>query len=123
MAGVFALGSFIPASASDTTGTKGTPEQRWYIGSGNAYGKFEWDDRGVDNDVDNLNLYDDVIPAGYSVKMKVVHGSFKKTVSASHNGWETVHIPNFTRGEKATVTACAWDNGEIVKCREETITE
>lgn len=49
--------------------------------------------------------------------MTVVHGSFKKTVHATHGDFSTVHIPGFTKGESAKFKACAWDNGDVVTCR------
>ncbi|GAB2781546.1 hypothetical protein GCM10027091_14390 [Streptomyces daliensis] len=115
-AGALTLGAVAaPASAGQRSGT--VDGAHWYIGSGNAYGEVEWDDRNSSGDSDRLYLHDDLIPAGYSVKMTVEQGSFKDTVYASNGGSDNIRIPGFSKGEKAKFKACARDNGETVTCR------
>ncbi|GAA3085481.1 hypothetical protein GCM10010449_06520 [Streptomyces rectiviolaceus] len=91
---------------------------RWYIGGGNSYGAVDWDDNYKSIDRDNLILNDDIFPSGYSVKMTVTQGDdFKKTVHAYGGDAKTVHIPLFSKGEKAKFKACAWNNNHKVMCR------
>ncbi|MFI0372606.1 hypothetical protein ACH35V_32475 [Actinomadura sp. 1N219] len=113
---ILALGMF--ATSASAAPRAGTPDgAHWYIGSGNAYGEVRWDDWAGDDDMDVLTLDDDIFPQGFSVKMTVVHDSWKRTVHATYGEIEHVRIPGFTKGEKAKFKACAWDNNIEIKCR------
>ncbi|NKE58161.1 hypothetical protein FXN61_15565 [Lentzea sp. PSKA42] len=118
IAAVLTFGALTGAASADTRG--GTPHgSHWYIGTGNAYGEVVWldYDQNNSNDKDELVLKDDIFPSGYSVRMTVVHDSFKKTVRAYSGNSVSVQIPGLHKGEKAKFKACAWDNDDEVTCR------
>ncbi|XVQ07294.1 hypothetical protein ACQP1W_32390 [Spirillospora sp. CA-255316] len=91
-AAVLALGTLAGSASADERA--GTPDQaHWYIGSGNAYGDVTWNDHDMGlGDADVLTLNDDVVPAGYSVRMTVKQGSWEKTVHASTGGQDSVRF-------------------------------
>ncbi|MET8748392.1 hypothetical protein [Streptomyces sp. NPDC004728] len=90
-----------------------------------SYGEVKWYDTFGGIDLDSLALSDDVFPVGYSVKMTVTFGSWKKSVHAYGGDSLMVDIPGLHAGDEAKFKACAWDDGDVVpgSCVTGTVTE
>jgi hypothetical protein len=117
-----------PASATpaNSVGAKGQWPEAEYGGEvwiwGHTYGYAFFDDYDGDTDRDNFYIVDE--PGdGKSVSLWITHKDVVYGAHAYYGETKKIDVGNIKNGTTVKLEACGWDDGDVIDCVENEITE